>query len=65
MALVRVVDDRNALLADRIADAVDPGNEDEPAGKALSPNGHCLPPSLRRRSCIDIIERTENILPCG
>ena len=31
VAFVRVMDDADALLPNRIADAVDPGDEDEPA----------------------------------
>jgi hypothetical protein len=37
---VGVMDDRDALLANRIADAIDPGDQDQPTRDALPLNGH-------------------------
>jgi hypothetical protein len=45
---VRVVDDRDGLVPDRLADPVDPGDQDKPAGDALARNRrHAGPRRLR------------------
>ena len=40
MAFVGIVDDRHGMLPDGVPDSVDPGDEDEPAGNALSLDRH-------------------------
>ena len=50
MALIGIVNDRDGLLPDGVASAVDPGDQDEPARDTLPLNGHLLVSMLRSPS---------------
>ncbi len=47
MALISVMDDRHGMLPDGVADAVNPGDEDEPAGNPFAlRRRHLCPPTM-------------------
>ena len=56
------MNDRDGLLPDGVASAVDPGNQDEPARDTLPLNGHLVISVLRSPPYLGI-EQYRNMMP--